>query len=110
MPLTVRALELGASPTEFLELNSDLKSFIRLIVNRGTSETRYQILPGQSVHIKQSPINGTDSHITKKHKSLGSLKTNFNFEVKQKVHLSITTFTSLENKTDGFKTAKVPRL
>ena len=66
MPLTVRALKLGASPTEFLELNSDLKSFIRLIVNRGTSETRYQILPGQSVHIKQSPINETDSHITKK--------------------------------------------
>ena len=109
MPPTVIALKLGASPTEFLELNSDLKSFMRLRVNRGTSETRYQILPGQSVHIKQSPING-NSHITKERKSLGGLKTNFNFEVKQKLHLSITTFTSLENKTDGFKTAKVPRL
>ena len=96
MPLTVRALKLGASPTEFLELNSDLKSFIRQIVNWGTSETRYQILPGQSVHIKQSPING-NSHITKEHKSLGGLKTNFHFELKQKVHLSITTFTSLKN-------------
>ena len=90
MPLTVRALKLGASPAEFLELTSDLKSFIRLIVNRETSETRYQILPGQSVHIKQSPING-NSHITKEHKSLGG------FELKQKVHLSITTFTSLKN-------------
>ena len=109
MPLTVRALKLGASPTEFLELNSNLKSFIRLIVNRGTSETRYQILPGQSVHIKQSPING-NSHITKEHKSLGGKKTNFIIEVKQKVHLSITTFTSLENKTDGLKTTEVPRL
>ena len=96
MPLTVRALKLGASPTEFLELNSDLKSFIRQIVNRGTSETRYQILPGQSAHIKQSPING-NSHITKEDKSLGGLKTNFHFELKQKVHLSITTFTSLKN-------------
>ena len=71
MPLTlhVRALKLEASQTEFLELNSNLKSFIQLIVDRGTSETKYQILPGRSVHIKQSPISG-NSHITKEHKSL----------------------------------------
>ena len=100
MPLTVRALKLGASPTEFLELSSDLNSLTRLIINRGTSETRYQNLPGQSVHIKQSPINN-NSHIIKEHKSLGGLKTNFNFELRQKVHLSIATFTSLILKLNG---------
>ena len=70
---------------------------MRQIVNSGTPETRYEILPGHSVHIKQSPING-NSHIKKEHKSLGGLKTKFNFEVKQNVHLSIIKFTSLENE------------
>ena len=69
---------------------------MRQIVNSGTLETGYQILQGHRVHIKQSPIKG-NLHFTKEHKSLGGLKTNFNFEVKQKVYLSITTFTSLEN-------------
>ena len=96
MPLILRAVKGEALQTEFLKLNSDLKSFMRQIVNSGTAETRYQILQGHCVHLKQSPIKG-DLHITKEHKSLGGLKTNFNFEVKQKVHLSITTFTSLEN-------------
>ena len=36
------------------------------------------------------------------------LKTNFNFEVKQIVHFSITNFTSLENKTEGLKPQKYP--
>ena len=39
---------------------------------------------GHCVHIK--PIKG-NLHITKEHNSLGVLKTNFNFEVKRKVHL-----------------------
>ena len=69
---------------------------MRQIVNSGIPETRYQILHGRCVHLKQSPIKG-NLHITKEHKSLGGLKRNSNFEVKQKVHLSITTFTSLEN-------------
>ena len=99
MPLILRAVKREASLTEFRELSSDLKSFIRQVVNSGTPETRYEILPGHSVHIKQSPING-NSHITKEHKSLGGLKTDFNFEVKTKSHLSITTFTSLENEMD----------
>jgi len=86
MPLILRAVKHEALYAEFLELNSDPKSFIRQIVNNGTPETWYEILPGHSVHIKQSTING-NSHITKEHKSLGGLKTNLNSEVKQKVHL-----------------------
>ena len=46
----------------------------------------------------------------KEHKSLGGLKTNFNFEVKQNVHLSITKFTALENEMDQLKKTKVPRI
>ena len=56
---------------------------MRQIVNNGTPETRYEILQGHRVHIKQSPIKG-NLHITKEHKSLGGLKTNFNSEVKTK--------------------------
>ena len=96
MPLILRAVKGKVLLTEFLELNSDLKSFMRQIVNSGTPETSYQIFQGHCVHLKQPPIK-VNLHITKEHKSLGDLKTNFNFEVKQKVHLSITTFTSLEN-------------
>ena len=96
MLLILRAVKREALSTEFREFNSDLKSFMRQIVNSGTAETRYQILQGHCVHLQQSPIKG-NLHITKEHKSLGGLKTNFNFEVKQKVYLSITTFTSLEN-------------
>ena len=80
---------------------------MRQIVNSGTPETRYQILQGHCVHIKQSPIKG-NLHITKEHKSLGVLKTNFNFDVKRKVHLSITTFTSLEIKRIYSETEKNP--
>ena len=77
------------------------------IVNSRTPKTRYQILQGYYVHIKQSPIKG-NLHITKLHKSLGVLKTNFNFEVKRKVHLSIATFTSLEMKRIYSETQKNP--
>ena len=64
MSLILRAIKSEALQTEFRKLNSDLKSFIRQIVNSGTLETRYEILPGHSVHIKQSPINGI--HISKR--------------------------------------------
>ena len=66
-------------------------------------------MQGHYVHIKQSPIKG-NLHITKEHKSLGGLKTDFNFEVKQKVQLSITTFTSLENQTNSLRDTKEPRI
>jgi len=105
----LRAVKREALSIKFRELNSDLKSFIWQIVNSGTPETMYEILPGHSVYIKQSPING-NSRIRNEHKSLGSLKTNFNFDEKHQVHLSITTFTSLENEMDYLKNTKVPRI
>ena len=58
---------------------------MRQIVIRGTPETGYQILQGHRVHIKQSPKRNL--HFTKEHKSLGGLKTNFNFEVKNKKYI-----------------------
>ena len=77
------------------------------MVNRGTPETRYEILPGHSVHIKQSPING-NSHITKEHKSLGGLKTDFNFEVKQKVIYRSQHSLHLKMKWINSKTQRYP--
>jgi len=44
-PPTLRAVKRDALYTEFQELNSDLKSFIRQLVNSGTPETGYEILP-----------------------------------------------------------------
>ena len=105
----VKAVKREALSTKFREINSDLKSFIRQRVNSGAPETRYEILPGHSAYIKQSPSNGK-SHIRNEHNSLGGLKTNFNFDVKHKVHVSITTFTSLENEMYYLKNTKVPRL
>jgi len=109
LPPILRAVKREALSTKFRELNSDLKSFIWQIVNSGTPETRYEILPGHSVYIKQSPIN-RNSHIRNEHKSLGGLKTNFNFDERHQVHLPITTFTSLENEMDYLKNTKVPRI
>ena len=53
------------------------------IVNSRTPKTRYQILQGYYVHIKQSPIKG-NLHITKGHKSLGGLKTNLILRLNKK--------------------------
>ena len=105
----LRAVKREALSTKFQELNSDLKSFIWQIINSRTPETRCEILPGHSENIRQSPING-NSHIRNEHKSLGGLKTNFNFDVTHQVHLSITTFTSLKNEIDYLKNTKVPRI
>ena len=76
-------------------MNSDLKSFMRLVVYCGTQQgTKFckaiSVLKGICISQRSS-------------KSVGGLKTNFNFEVKQKFNLSITTFTSLENETNLLK-------
>ena len=56
---------------------------MRQIVNSGIPETRYQILQGRCVHLKQSPIKG-NLHITGEHKSLGGLKRNSNLRLNKK--------------------------
>ena len=82
---------------------------MRQIVNSGTPKTRHcKFCKGIMYTLNSHPLK--EICISQRNKSLGGLKTDFNFEVKQKVQLSITTFTSLENQTNSLRDTKEPRI